>query len=195
WVGYGMFPWAGITAVAALASFLRPKTPRQALARFALVWALVDLGTITLVNTKFHHYSLPAVPALAILTALFLDEVLESPRRWHAVALGLVALPITLACARDLASYPPRFLWMFDYDYVLVPGVGRPWPATAIYGERYEYGAVLWALGALAVAAVAAFTVFVARRRPVPLDDDGGRAPSPKRLLGLGAAVLAALVI
>ena len=56
-------------------------------------------------------------------------------------------MPLTFACARDLAAYPPRFLWMFDYDYVLVPGTGRPWPLTTIYGNRYEYGPLLWVLG------------------------------------------------
>jgi 4-amino-4-deoxy-L-arabinose transferase-like glycosyltransferase len=206
WIAYGMFPWAGITAVAAMAAFLRPKTTRQALARFALVWALVDISTITLVNTKFHHYSLPALPALAILTALFLDDVLESPKRWHAVALGLVALPLTFACARDLAAYPPRFLWMFDYDYVLVPGTGRPWPTKALYGDRYEYGALLWALGLVATATVAIFTLVVAGRRALAdvnadANADAGAnaarspAPSRNRLLALAAAVLTALVI
>ncbi|MDB4965257.1 MAG: hypothetical protein JWN44_946 [Myxococcales bacterium] len=196
WIAYGLFPWSGIATVGALAAYLRPKTPRQALARFALVWAFVDLFTITLVNTKFHHYSLPALPALAILAALFLDDVLTSPKRWHALALGFIALPITFACARDLAAYPPRFLWMFDYDYVLVPGTGRPWPATAIYGDRYEYGGLLWALGLVATATVAIFTVMVARRRAVPLvDDDGSAAPSRNRLLALGAAVFVALVV
>ena len=63
WVGYGMFPWSGIAAVGSVAAFLAPKSPRGALARFALVWLAVDIATITLVNTKFHHYSLPALPA------------------------------------------------------------------------------------------------------------------------------------
>ena len=195
WVAYGMFPWSGIAAVGSVAAFLAPKTVRGALARFALVWLLVDVGTITLVNTKFHHYSLPALPAIAILAALFLDDVLTAPRRWQAIALGLVALPITVACARDLAAYPPRFLWMFDYDYVLVPGTGRPWPTTTMYGTRYEYGTLLLVLGGLAVAAMVAFVVSVARgvETPAAVGDEG--PPERNRVLALAGAFVAALVV
>ena len=201
WVAYGMFPWSGIAAVGSVASFLAPKSPRGALARFALVWLAVDVATITLVNTKFHHYSLPALPAIAILAALFLDDVLTAPKRWHAVALGLIAVPLTFACGRDLAAYPPRFLWMFDYDYVLVPGTGRPWPSTTIYGNRYEYGSLLWVLGLFATAAVAAFTVVVARRyatQTASADVDDAAAPSPPplgRVYALAGAFVMALVI
>ena len=195
WVAYGLFPWTGIAAVGSCAAFVAPKSPRGALARFALVWIAVDIGTITLVNTKFHHYSLPALPAVAILAALFLDDVLTAPRRWHAIALGLVAVPLTFACARDLAAYPPRFLWMFDYDYVLVPGTGRPWPLTTIYGNRYEYGPLLWGLGLFATAAVAAFTVVVARREAVDAADDRNEPPPLGRVYALAGAFVLALVI
>ncbi len=43
------------------------KSPRAQLIGFALVWFLVDFTTVSLVNTKFHHYILPALPALAVL--------------------------------------------------------------------------------------------------------------------------------
>jgi 4-amino-4-deoxy-L-arabinose transferase-like glycosyltransferase len=195
WIGYGLFPWSGIAAVGSVAAFLAPKSVRGALARFALVWILVDVGVITLVNTKFHHYSLPALPAVAILAALFIDDVLTAPARWQALALGLVAVPITFACGRDLATYPPRFLWMFDYDYVLVPGTGRPWPTTAMYGERYEYGALLWLLGMIGTAAVVAFTVFAARRRPVAAASDDAPPPADNRVYALAAAFVVALVV
>jgi 4-amino-4-deoxy-L-arabinose transferase-like glycosyltransferase len=212
WIAYGLFPWSGMAAIGTVASFLAPKSVRGALARFALVWVAVDVGTITLVNTKFHHYSLPALPALAILAALFIDDVLTAPRRWHAVALGLFAVPLTFACARDLAAYPPRFLWMFDYDYVLVPGTGRPWPSTTIYGSRYEYGALLWLLGGLATLAVVAFTAFAARGRAVAAPDGDGegdgaaagdaaagdaaaRAPTAARVWAAAAAFAIALVV
>jgi 4-amino-4-deoxy-L-arabinose transferase-like glycosyltransferase len=182
WMGYGLFPWSGLAAVGSIASFLAPKSTRGALARFALVWLAVDVGTITLVNTKFHHYSLPALPAVAILAALFIDDVLTAPKRWHAVALGLFAVPLTFACGRDLAAYPPRFLWMFDYDYVLIPGTGRPWPSTTQYGNRYEYGPLLWVLGLAATFAVAAFTWYAARGRSIDAPpDDNAAAPPPPR--------------
>ena len=55
----------------------------RGLAGFALVWFLVEFTMVSLVNTKFHHYILPALPALAILAGLFLDELLTAPTRSH----------------------------------------------------------------------------------------------------------------
>jgi 4-amino-4-deoxy-L-arabinose transferase-like glycosyltransferase len=197
WIGYGMFPWSGITAVASLAALLKPKSVRGALARFAFVWVIVDVATITLVNTKFHHYSLPALPALAILTALFLDELLTEPRRWQAIALTLIALPITFVCARDLAAFPARFLWMFDYDYVLIPNVGRPWPLPSLYGERYEYGGLLTLLGSVGLAAVVALVVAAWRGWRVEAVEavDAATPPPRGRIALVAAGVVAALVI
>jgi 4-amino-4-deoxy-L-arabinose transferase-like glycosyltransferase len=192
-LGYGIFPWTGPALLGALAAFLRPKTARQALARFALVWMMVDVVTITLVNTKFHHYVLPALPAAIILGALFIDDVLTAPRRWHAVALGLVAAPLTFAAGRDLAQFPARFLFMFDYDYVLIPVVGRPWPSPAIYGNRYEYGGPLMMFAVAAGLAVVALALVAARGRAVADPDEP--APARGRLLALVVATLAALAL
>lgn len=160
WIAYGTFPWSGFVALGALCALGRPRT---ALAAFALGWACVDVVTVTLVATKFHHYVLPALPALAILAALAVDDWLAGRLRPIDLALGLV--PVVALCGRDLAALPARLLWLFSYDYVLAPGVGRPWPSPAIYGTRYEYGATLWAFVAAATA-LAVGAALVARARP-----------------------------
>jgi 4-amino-4-deoxy-L-arabinose transferase-like glycosyltransferase len=190
---WGMFPWTGLAAVGVLAAFLRGKDARQALKRFCLVWALVDVAVISMVNTKFHHYVLPALPPLAILAALFIDDVLRAPRRWQALAIALLALPITLLAGRDLAIYPPRLLWLFDYDYVLVPTVGRPWPTTATYGDRYEYGGTLALFTIAAAVAVALLAWFAARGQPT--DEADPPAPTRNQMLIVAGAVLVALVV
>ena len=41
-------------------------------------------------------------------------------------------------CGRELASLPARLLWLFCYDYVIAPGVGRSWPSPIVYGSRYR---------------------------------------------------------
>jgi 4-amino-4-deoxy-L-arabinose transferase-like glycosyltransferase len=203
-LGLGLFPWSGAAALGAVAAFLRPATPRQALARFALVWLLVDVSTISLVNTKFHHYVLPALPAAIILGALFLDEALAAPRKWHALGLALVGVPLTFLCGRDLAMFPPRLLWLFDYDYVLVPNVGRPWPVDASYGDRFTYGPLLWGLTTAATLAMAGLAWVVARRRAQAATakpdastapEDAGKPLSPGLVAAAFVAVLAALVI
>jgi 4-amino-4-deoxy-L-arabinose transferase-like glycosyltransferase len=161
WAAYGLFPWTGAIAGAVVASIARLDGKRRALAGFAIVWLLVDYVVLTVVATKFHHYILPALPAVAILGALCLDELPALSGRARALVL-LVAAPLTLLIGRDLASFPARVLWLFDYDYVNMPGSGRPWPSPAIYGTRYEYGPALWTLAILATVAVVAIVI---RRR------------------------------
>lgn len=179
YIGYGMFPWSGLTTLGTALGFakLRGKSPRAQLCAFALVWFLVDFTTVALVNTKFHHYILPALPALAVVTGLFLDELLRAPSRGAIWGVGLVAAPLTFWCGRDLAAFPPRVLWLFNYDYVNMPGTGRPWPAGPQFGDRYQYGPQLMIFALLATAAVAALIWAVARHRreteeetPAPVD-------------------------
>jgi len=157
WIGYGTFPWSGIVALGALRAFRTTSDadPRSRLARFALCWLIVDYVVLSVVRTKFHHYLLPTLPALAILGGLFLDELVSrsEPRRMQ---LLFLALPLTILCGIDLAALPARALWLFNYDYVNVPGVGRPWPLPSIYGNRYEYGRLIaWIIGAASVGVLA----------------------------------------
>ncbi len=165
YIGYGMFPWSGFVAVGSITAFraLGKRGPRAKLAAFAIVWALVDWALVTLVNTKFHHYILPALPALAILAALCLDDLLTKAEPVLVTALLVVGVPLTFLCGRDLAAFPPRILWMFNYDYVNIPGTGRPWPIVSIYGDRYEYGSQLLVLAVAATIATIAI-VWAARR-------------------------------
>jgi hypothetical protein len=167
YIGYGMFPWCGFVVVGCLNAFrwLGKQGPRARLAAYALVWALVDWALVTLVNTKFHHYILPALPALAILGALCIDELMSEPTLLLTAGMLVVGLPITFLCGHDLAAFPPRILWMFNYDYVNMPGTGRPWPLTSLYGDRYEYGNQLYLLAGLVTLATFAF-VWLARRGP-----------------------------
>jgi 4-amino-4-deoxy-L-arabinose transferase-like glycosyltransferase len=152
WLGYGTFPWAGVALTGVLRALRATgDTPRARLLRFSICWLLIDYLVLTLVRTKFHHYLLPMLPALAIVAGLFLDELLDNPRPQR-LALLLIAAPVTLLCGLDLARLPQRMMWLFNYDYVNVPSVGRAWPAMAIYGDRYEYHA--WIVGFAVVAAL-----------------------------------------
>jgi hypothetical protein len=72
---------------------------------------------------------------------------------------------LTFLCGRDLAVLPPRLLWEFNYDYVNVPGVGRPWPPVSQWGNRYEYGGLIMGFTVVATLAVAALLVAAWRTR------------------------------
>jgi 4-amino-4-deoxy-L-arabinose transferase-like glycosyltransferase len=203
WGAYAMFPWSGIAALSGLWGLkkLRDGSPRKHLVAFALVWFLVEFSTMSLVNTKFHHYILPALPALAILAGLMLDELLRRPDRLLVGGLFLVALPVTFLSGRDLASFPPRLLWLFNYDYVNMPGTGRPWPLPSLYGDRYEYGTQIWVFAIVATLAVLGLAIWAARSRKAaesePIDADepaptGGMQPN--QAIALAAAFVLLLV-
>jgi|GEM_PF-593157 len=178
WIGYAMFPWSGIVAVASLFSFqwLKKADSRRGLVGFALVWLLSEFALMTIVGTKFHHYILPALPAAAILVGVFLDELAKTASKLPGATLAVLGTLVTLACGRDLAAFPPRLLWLFNYDYVNMPGTGRPWPTTALYGDRYEYGPQIWIFAGAAALATLAIGLFSIWR--------GGQthaAPAPDR--------------
>jgi 4-amino-4-deoxy-L-arabinose transferase-like glycosyltransferase len=197
YVFYGMFPWSGIVTLGGLFSFrwLRTDDKRRALAGYALIWFISEFTVMSLVNTKFHHYILPALPALAILGGLFLDEVLSAPERLHGIALLLVALPITFLSGRDLSAFPARLLWLFNYDYVNMPGTGRPWPVVSLYGDRYEYQSQIMVFAVVATLAVLALGwTALSRARAVSAEDTASQ-PTTSTLLGLLVVFAGALVV
>jgi 4-amino-4-deoxy-L-arabinose transferase-like glycosyltransferase len=188
WIGYAMFPWSGIGAVATLFSLdsLRRGHPRRGLIGFALVWLLVELTVMTIVGTKFHHYILPALPAVAILIGVFVDDLLTSPNRLRWVMVATLGTAITFICGADLAAFPPRLLWLFNYDYVNMPGTGRPWPVVAEWGDRYEYGSQVLSFAVLAGLATLGLAIWAAistrkLKGAVQTSDASPSSPHPYR--------------
>jgi 4-amino-4-deoxy-L-arabinose transferase-like glycosyltransferase len=90
-LGYGLFPWTGLCA-AGLAFSQRAgdeaQNRRAEALGFLLLWFIVAFSLFTISLTKFHHYILPAVPPIALLTGIVLDRALPeiAPR-----GAGLVA--------------------------------------------------------------------------------------------------------
>ncbi len=198
-IEYGMFPWSGVVTVASLFSLRRlfGGHPRRQLIGFALVWAVVSFTVMSVVNTKFHHYILPAFPALAILAGLFVDELLRSTggsARIEALAMLLFGVPLTLLSGRDLATFPARLLWMFNYDYVNMPGTGRPWPLPSVYGDRYEYGGQI-AVFAIVAGALTFVLALLAWRRADTAERTEDSAPAPTPTAALTAGILVVFVI
>ena len=102
-LGYGLFPWSGLAA-AALLWWLRAEGKTTSGARDATallgLWFMLSFSMFTVSLTKFHHYVLPAVPAVALLTGWLLDRLIKlgsssrstiSHRGWSLLLLGLGA--------------------------------------------------------------------------------------------------------
>lgn len=129
-LGYGMHPWVlALPGGLAALSRVRPRDrgPAESLILFAGLWALVTYAVMTFSATKFHHYVFPAVPALAILCAVFLDRLLEEGLEAHAssLLLGLVAFA---AVSYGLWQRPQGLADLFVYNY------DRPYPEREIAG-------------------------------------------------------------
>ena len=122
WLGYGVFPWGSFVpaiiarALSGFAGGERNDSDRARL--FVFVWFLVAFSLFTMSSTKFHHYIFPAVPAIALLAALVLDDVLEGRipfRTWWPLYMGGIALFVTVGF--DLMSDAQHLKNMFTYKY------------------------------------------------------------------------------
>jgi 4-amino-4-deoxy-L-arabinose transferase-like glycosyltransferase len=155
-VGVGMWPWVALLPPALVAVLAR-RVPsgadgrgqvRDQIRLLAGIWAIAGAALFGLTRTKFHHYILPVVPALAILIAFWLDDVLD--RRGGRVALAaLFGATLSLLVTRDLLGEPKQLIELFVYRY------DRPWPG----GDPWNVDVSAPILG-FGLAAAAALLVF-----------------------------------
>ncbi|RAL23744.1 hypothetical protein DL240_06195 [Lujinxingia litoralis] len=120
WLGYGLFPWVGFVP-AAIARFfgghkVRLNRDEGRASLMLLLWALVAFTLFTLSSTKFHHYIFPVVPALAMLVALALDDLLDGDLKPGGVLFGVGAL-IAAVIAVEIVSDPQTIKNLFSYRY------------------------------------------------------------------------------
>lgn len=147
-IGFGFFPWVALIP-GALASFMRPRPPVDARTRtqraklFVLAWAVTTFAFFAFAATKFHHYWFPMLPALAILVALHVEELLDDGVRPHAWALVAGGILFALV-AQNLVLDPSHLVNLFVYNYERTYPTREVNPRTAFL--------VLF-LGAAAVAA------------------------------------------
>jgi 4-amino-4-deoxy-L-arabinose transferase-like glycosyltransferase len=145
----GFFPWSAYLPEAIYRA--RPwqrqqwqkRSRSEQLGLYALIWFVVILGFFTVSVTKYFSYTLPLMPAAAILvTLLWTEDISEAdvlPWRWslsrwlNVMLLGAVAWA-SFSCAPWLSSDP----WM--------PFLGR----RIEIAHLPELGGVVWAIAAIA---------------------------------------------
>jgi 4-amino-4-deoxy-L-arabinose transferase-like glycosyltransferase len=151
-IGHGMWLWAALLPPALAASLLRSRNDtREGRVRFMItLWAVCAIAFFFIVQTKFHHYVLPAIPALGILVAFYLDDIVAKRDRLHPLFAAL-GIGIVLLISRDLMWEPERWIEMFVFRY------DRPWPAGDPYFVDPSDGFLVLgfvAAGALVLAAL-----------------------------------------
>jgi 4-amino-4-deoxy-L-arabinose transferase-like glycosyltransferase len=194
-LGYAFFPWTGLAPLGLL-WWLRRGTSKEDNDRsdasvLLCMWFLFAFALFSFMGTKFHHYIFPAVPPVAVLVGIVLDDMLGK------------GSPI------DAKSRAPYFLGVATGVALMVLGVART-QAGSVLGTKPDgrladpsmwQAALLFAGGALIVGAFAWFF----NRKPQPEADadqtatgdvDGRSAADAhaSRMLAAGA-VGAALVL
>jgi 4-amino-4-deoxy-L-arabinose transferase-like glycosyltransferase len=158
-LGYGLFPWTGVVAAAALwwlgkgtrADGATDNGARVMAFTFTL-WSLATFGLFTIAGTKFHHYIAPLVPAPAMLGGAALDRWWSESKLPSAGVIGLFAGVIVSVVMQDLITTntatvgPARFLYLFTYLY------SRPWPSEIHFEPHFALLGAVGALGGLGLA-------------------------------------------
>jgi hypothetical protein len=147
-IGHGMWLWAALVPAALGAALLRSRhDTREGRVRFIVsLWAICAVTFFFVVQTKFHHYILPAIPALGLLVAFFLDDILARRDRLHPL-YAMLGIGIVLLITRDLMWEPERWIEMFVFRY------DRPWPTAEPWQIDPSDGFLV--LGIIAAAALA----------------------------------------
>lgn len=157
WLGYGLYPWSAFipASVGYLLSgrALEMDDDRGRATFMLILWATIAFTLFTISSTKFHHYIFPAVPPLAMLVALALDDALdrELPEPWP---LYLLAAGGVVLIAWDLVNDPQLLKDIFTYKYE------REWDDA--WNPAFQ-----WWIGVLAVPAVVGTLSFLFRDRVI----------------------------
>ena len=123
-LGYGLFPASGLCVMGWL-HWMVNRGKSQPAGSFLFLWTLVAFGMFTLTLTKFHHYVIPMVPALAMLTGPLLHQALwrvqwpTGMRRYlyfsgvtGAALAALVGIAWLIPPGNNLAGSHPRLGWV-----------------------------------------------------------------------------------
>ena len=120
-LAYGMFPWSAVAPLGlGLAARGRDDEDRPMIKRallFVLIWAMWSYVFFSFSKTAFHHYILPAVPALAVLVGYWLRWVGEAPADRLKGYVPLLVLMVVAVVARDLINHPQHLVSLFTYKY------------------------------------------------------------------------------
>ncbi len=148
WLAVGTFPWVAAVP-GGLGEAIRtrgePGDARGGLALLCAIWAAAGWALVGFAATRYPHYVLPVAPPLLVLSALFLDRLLDEGFRRHAAA-GLLGAGALAATGWSLWREPRLLTALFTYD------PRRAWPEGALGAP----GTVLGAIAALALLGIAA---------------------------------------
>lgn len=93
-LGYAFFPWTGLAPVGLIYWLRRPDNAdkgRGDVSVFLVMWFVFAFGLFSFMGTKFHHYIFPAVPPVAMLIGVVLDDMMKKAK--HVLKRDVVGKP------------------------------------------------------------------------------------------------------
>ncbi|MBK9070493.1 MAG: glycosyltransferase family 39 protein [Myxococcales bacterium] len=124
-LGLGLFPWIALVPFAlGMATRLTLQTREHRVMVTYGIWAAVAVAFFAMVQTKFHHYILPAVPPLGVLIAWSVCQAWQARRALPLILVGIGGAWAVLV-ANDLMADPAMWIEMFVFRF------DRPWPLAA----------------------------------------------------------------
>ncbi len=164
-LGFGTLSWAAIMPVALFDSLRqkvrRPDSNQEKARVFITVWAVVMFIFFTAMQTKFHHYILPAVPPLAMVAGLWLSKLWDSGKVPSGLLLAAL-FGMTMLVAADGVREPWSFIDMFTYHYISYK------PEYYFPSKNFPYHIWVAALTGIGLAASIAVAVWGHWRRLEP---------------------------
>jgi 4-amino-4-deoxy-L-arabinose transferase-like glycosyltransferase len=183
-LGYALFPWTGLAPLG-LTWWLRRGTSKRDKDRadtgiLLCMWFLFSFALFSFMGTKFHHYIFPAVPAVAMLIGLAIDDMMgeknvATATKWPAYVGGLVVGSAGMVLGMSLTQ-PGSFL------------------GTKPGGHLPNASPVLGLVLLLAGAALTVVTIWRFGNQPVSRSDEEPEPAHASRMLAAGT-VCAALVL
>jgi 4-amino-4-deoxy-L-arabinose transferase-like glycosyltransferase len=155
-LGYALFPWTGLAPLGLLWWLRRGASKEQDERADASVllcmWFVFGFALFSFMGTKFHHYIFPAVPPVAMLIGVVLDDMMG---------------PAAPATGRSLIGY---LAGMTGGIALMVLGVARMLPGSILGfkpdGKLADPSVVMGAVLAVAGAAVVVIFARMFRSRP-----------------------------
>lgn len=154
WLGYGLFPWLGFLPFSLMQTD-RNRTKDEvdeklAALSFLMIWAVLAFALFTASSTKFHHYIFPAVPPLALLAALAIEDLLANKIKAELKPLlAVLGIALITIVGLDILRDPQNLKNLFTYRY------DRLWDAAA-----WDAGFRQWMLPSMAVS-LAGFVLLI----------------------------------
>ncbi|HWL86149.1 MAG TPA: glycosyltransferase family 39 protein, partial [Polyangiaceae bacterium] len=82
-LGYALFPWTGLAPLSLLWWLRRSDAADQGrgdVSVFLVMWFIFSFALFSFMGTKFHHYIFPAVPPVAMLIGIVLDDMMGAKK-------------------------------------------------------------------------------------------------------------------